>query len=249
MGYAWCIGTAIGSCDVLPFEDPHRLLPSRETWTNSALAVLDPNLQDGDYYITVRVESNVEYGGPLVTTLHHSTPYQVDTVPPEVADMTLEGYSADQNELSISYTAMYVFTCMCMRVYVLGLTAGLPELYSCTTGLYSCSAGLTLYNRPVQLFSRPVQWCNRPVQLFSRPVQLYNRPVQLFNRPVQLFSRPVQLFSRPLQLYNRSVQLCNRPVQLYNRSVQLFSRADFVQQACTVVQQACTVVQQACTVV
>ena len=106
MGYAWCIGTDIGSCDVLPFEDPHRLLPSRETWTNSALAVLDPNLQDGDYYITVRVESNVEYGGPLVTTLHHSTPYQVDTVPPEVADMMLEGYSADQNELRVSYTAM-----------------------------------------------------------------------------------------------------------------------------------------------
>ena len=113
MGYAWCIGTALGSCDVLQLEDPHRLLPSRESWTHSALAVFDTRLSDGDYYITVQVESNVVYGGPLVTTLHHSIPYRVDAVHPELGNVELSGYNIELNELTISYVARYVYVRIC----------------------------------------------------------------------------------------------------------------------------------------
>ena len=104
-GYAWCIGSSLGSCDILPFEDPHSPLFSTSLWTNSAVASFAERLLDGEYFVTVQAESGVSYGTPLVTTLHHSTPYRVDTQPPSLTDVQVLGYDAELNQLTIDFLA------------------------------------------------------------------------------------------------------------------------------------------------
>ena len=104
-GYAWCIGSSIGSCDILPYEDPHSLLLSTSLWTNSAVASFAERLPDGEYFVTVQAESGVLYGTPLVTTLHHSTPYRVDTQHPNLTDLRVLGYDAELNQLTLDFVA------------------------------------------------------------------------------------------------------------------------------------------------
>jgi hypothetical protein len=35
-------------------------------------------ISDGQYFVTVRALNEVKYGGPLATTVCHTTPYTVD---------------------------------------------------------------------------------------------------------------------------------------------------------------------------
>lgn len=102
--HTWCIGTSIGSCDLLPPTDPHADLglTTRETWTNTGLASFQ-NLSDGSYYVTVQAVSNVIYGGPLATTVHHSTPYIIDTSPPIVNEVYNVQYNLTSNYLNLEY--------------------------------------------------------------------------------------------------------------------------------------------------
>ena len=105
-GYTWCIGTSIGSCDVMPHVDPHAQLGliSSEAWTYSGLASpLD--LPEGAYYITIRATNQIAYGGPLFTTVQHSTPYIVDTTPPIVSDAVDIDYNSSTNQLSVGFRA------------------------------------------------------------------------------------------------------------------------------------------------
>ena len=103
-GYTWCIGTTIGSCDIQPMVDPHvtRGLFSQEAWTRSAVAT-DLELSEGIYYITISATNDIAYGGPLFTTVHHSTPYMVDTTPPVVDDIINISYNTSTNRLSVDY--------------------------------------------------------------------------------------------------------------------------------------------------
>ena len=104
-GYTWCIGTSIGFCDILPFTDPHRAngILSREAWTLAGVAT-GLSLPEGAYYISVRATNDIAYGGPLFTTVHHSTPYMVDTTPPVVSDTVDISYNTSTNQLSADYT-------------------------------------------------------------------------------------------------------------------------------------------------
>ena len=104
-GYAWCIGTSIGSCDILPFEDPHTFLLSTSLWTNSAVAAFTNRLPDDEYFVTVQAESDVSYGTPLVTTLHRSTPYTVDTQHPSLTNVQVLGYDAELNQITLDFVA------------------------------------------------------------------------------------------------------------------------------------------------
>lgn len=102
--FSWCIGTSVGSCDLLPPSDPHARLGllTRESWTNTGLASFS-NLSDGSYYVTVQAISNIEYGGLLVTTVHHSTPYIIDTTPPTITEVNNIQFNHSTNELSLDY--------------------------------------------------------------------------------------------------------------------------------------------------
>ena len=104
--YTWCIGTILGSCDVLNQTDPHAHfgLSNRQAWTNAGLAS-SLDLTDGAYYISVQAINNVEYGGPLVTTVQHSTPYIIDTSPPILTEVESIDYDVLTNELSLNYSA------------------------------------------------------------------------------------------------------------------------------------------------
>ena len=104
--YTWCIGTSVGSCDVLPHTDPHTALGlvSADTWTYTGV-FSDQYLPDGAYYVTVRATNGIAYGGPLFTTVQHTTPYKVDTTPPFVSEDARVSYNASTNQLTVEYEA------------------------------------------------------------------------------------------------------------------------------------------------
>lgn len=56
--------------------------------------------------MTVQAISNLEYGSPLATTVHHSTPYIIDTSPPMLTEVSDIEYNITTDELSLNYTAI-----------------------------------------------------------------------------------------------------------------------------------------------
>ena len=104
--YTWCVGTSLGSCDVLNQTDPHAHfgLSNQQAWTNTGLAS-SLDLSDGSYYMSVQAINNIEYGGPLVTTVQHSTPYVIDTSPPVLTEVESIEYNDLVNELRLNYLA------------------------------------------------------------------------------------------------------------------------------------------------
>ncbi|KAK3612515.1 hypothetical protein CHS0354_024486 [Potamilus streckersoni] len=98
-GYSWTVGTKVCEELIHPHYDPHRHLFDRSQWTNSGQIYPLPapftTLPDGTYYITVRALNNVQYGGPLATTICHTTPYVVDTSPPFVYEIFNIKYNED----------------------------------------------------------------------------------------------------------------------------------------------------------
>ncbi|KAK7493737.1 hypothetical protein BaRGS_00015066 [Batillaria attramentaria] len=82
-GYTWAVGTTVCGTDVASFRDPHTSIPNPDDWTYTGL-VKDLHLQDGRYYTTVQAVNDVLHGGDLVTTVCHSTPFVVDTSPPNM---------------------------------------------------------------------------------------------------------------------------------------------------------------------
>ncbi|XP_066264364.1 uncharacterized protein [Branchiostoma lanceolatum] len=101
-GYTWSVGTTQCEENIHPHKDPHAHLFDESEWTHTGLAhPLD--LEDGLYYVTVRAINKVEYGGPLATTVCHSTPYAIDNTEPfihEVFDML---YDEKMYIISASY--------------------------------------------------------------------------------------------------------------------------------------------------
>ncbi len=104
--YTWCVGTSLQSCDFIPPRDPHEHLNSRQYWTNLGLET-SLQLSNGSYYVTIQAVSAVEYGGPLVTTVHHSTPYIVDVTPPYLTGVQVLAYNTSSNRLLLAYSSRY----------------------------------------------------------------------------------------------------------------------------------------------
>ena len=103
-GYTWAVGTTICGTDILDFTDPHDHLSSKSFWTNSGFEK-GFHLSDGAYYVTVQALNNAELGGSLVTTVCHSTPFIVDTRPPEFKGVTDIVYDEDFDLIAIYYEA------------------------------------------------------------------------------------------------------------------------------------------------
>ncbi|VDI76845.1 Hypothetical predicted protein [Mytilus galloprovincialis] len=107
LGYAVFVGKSV--CDDLihPHYDPHKHLFEVSQWTHTATIYPIPapyqTLPDARYYISVRALNNVEYGGPLATTVCHSTPISVDNSPP----LALEIYDISYNEITSTIRAKH----------------------------------------------------------------------------------------------------------------------------------------------
>nr|XP_006817093.1 PREDICTED: uncharacterized protein LOC100376421 [Saccoglossus kowalevskii] len=95
LGYTWAVGTDVCQEDIHPHTDPHE-------WTNKGIAH-SLSLPDGFYYVTVRAINNVEFGGPLATTVCHSTPLAIDNTPPYVHDIFNIEYDEDTCIISEEY--------------------------------------------------------------------------------------------------------------------------------------------------
>nr|XP_006817933.1 PREDICTED: uncharacterized protein LOC100377080 [Saccoglossus kowalevskii] len=90
-GYTWTVGTDHCLDDIHPHKDPHSHLFDESEWTHTGIA--HPlELDDGQYHVTVRALNKVEFGGPLATTVCHTTPYTIDNTPPLVHDVNLIEY-------------------------------------------------------------------------------------------------------------------------------------------------------------
>ena len=106
--YTWCISSSLSyNCDILSRTDPHNGETDQQYWTNSGLAKFS-DLLDGSFYITVDVINGAGYGGSLVTTVHHSTEYIIDTQPPEIDELNIDDYDINTNRLNISFNVRYV---------------------------------------------------------------------------------------------------------------------------------------------
>lgn len=60
---------------------------------------------DGKYYITVRAINRVEYGGPLATSVCHSTAYAIDNSPPIVYEIFNVQYNEETYNLTLSHNS------------------------------------------------------------------------------------------------------------------------------------------------
>ncbi|XP_022102001.1 uncharacterized protein LOC110985344 [Acanthaster planci] len=80
-GYTWSIGYDVCDDDVSMHIDPHAHLFDESEWTHQGL-VVNVNLPDGAYFITVRALNKVQFGGPMALTVCHSTPLVIDNTPP-----------------------------------------------------------------------------------------------------------------------------------------------------------------------
>lgn len=63
--------------------------------------------EDGTYYTTVRALNNVQYGGPLATTVCHTAPYIVDMSPPFVWEIFDIKYDEDTFQLNATHNSRY----------------------------------------------------------------------------------------------------------------------------------------------
>ncbi|XP_046562951.1 uncharacterized protein LOC124271844 [Haliotis rubra] len=109
LGYSLTVGTQICEELIHPHHDPHRHLFDESEWTHTGLispipAPYDP-LPDGKYYITLRALNKVDYGGPLVTTICHTTPLVVDNSPPLLYEIYNVSYNEDTFFINAQYNA------------------------------------------------------------------------------------------------------------------------------------------------
>ncbi len=105
MAYTWCISSSTDyTCDILQQENPHGSVTEQAYWTNTGLARFSKLLHDGPYYITVDAINGAGYGGALVTTIHHTTPYILDTTPPITEYLAITEYDGVQNVLTVDFS-------------------------------------------------------------------------------------------------------------------------------------------------
>ncbi|KAJ8321023.1 hypothetical protein KUTeg_002610 [Tegillarca granosa] len=91
LGYTITVGFKPCEDSVHGWHDPMKHFYHESQWTHSAM--INPIdapytiMPDGKYYVTVRALNKVEYGGPLSTSVCHTTPYIIDNSPPIVYEI------------------------------------------------------------------------------------------------------------------------------------------------------------------
>ncbi|XP_055957638.1 uncharacterized protein LOC126824831 [Patella vulgata] len=107
LGYSFTAGHKLCEELIHPHHDPHRHLYDESEWTNTGVIKRDVDnvLSDGVYYVTVRALNKVEYGGPLATTICHSTPYIIDNSKPFIHEVFNVEYEEETKDLSVEYNS------------------------------------------------------------------------------------------------------------------------------------------------
>nr|XP_006820036.1 PREDICTED: uncharacterized protein LOC102804939 [Saccoglossus kowalevskii] len=101
-GYTWSVGVSKCLDNIHPHTDPHAHIYDESEWTHQGIA--SPLfLEDGHYFITVRAINGVEFGGPMATTVCHTTEYTIDSTPPFVYDVYEWEYDDVTCELFVNY--------------------------------------------------------------------------------------------------------------------------------------------------
>ncbi|XP_063408925.1 uncharacterized protein LOC134692405 [Mytilus trossulus] len=107
LGYTIYVGMAVCEDLIHPHHDPHKHFFEKSQWPHNAMIYPIPapyeTLPDDKYYITVRALNEVEYGGPLATTVCHSKPLGVDNSPPHVWEI----YDIRYDENTYNLTAKH----------------------------------------------------------------------------------------------------------------------------------------------
>ncbi|XP_076085326.1 uncharacterized protein LOC143056125 [Mytilus galloprovincialis] len=103
------VGTEICEEKIHEHHDPHSHLYDSSQWTHSAMISPLPapyeQLPDDQYFITVRAINGVKYGGPLATTVCHTTPYIVDNSPPIIYELYNIQYDEFQYNLTYRHNS------------------------------------------------------------------------------------------------------------------------------------------------
>ncbi|KAK3609657.1 hypothetical protein CHS0354_035942 [Potamilus streckersoni] len=103
-GYSWTVGYDVCQEFLHPHHDPHKHLLDPSQWTHDG-QIYPLKLADGKHYVTVRALNQVQYGGPLGTSICHSTPYMVDTSPPFVNEVYNIKYDEETFLIEANYNA------------------------------------------------------------------------------------------------------------------------------------------------
>ncbi|XP_060074374.1 uncharacterized protein LOC132554093 [Ylistrum balloti] len=103
-GYTWMVGQTVCTQDIVEESDPHKHHSSEKYWTHNGYEK-NLHLQDGPYYVTVRALNNIVFGGALVTTVCHSTPFTVDTTAPIFTKVLDIFYDEDFDLLAVYFNA------------------------------------------------------------------------------------------------------------------------------------------------
>ncbi|XP_077996024.1 uncharacterized protein LOC144449371 [Glandiceps talaboti] len=104
-GYTWTVGKEPCLDDIHPHKDPHSHLFDESEWTHIGLAypLSVPFLPDGQYHVSVRALNKVKFGGPMATTVCHSTPYTIDNTAPLVNEVFNVHYDDADCMISAEY--------------------------------------------------------------------------------------------------------------------------------------------------
>ncbi|OWF48074.1 Delta-like protein 1 [Mizuhopecten yessoensis] len=98
------VGESVCSQDIVKESDPHQHYSSEKYWTHSGYEK-NLHLQDGPYFVTIRALNNVVFGGALVTTVCHSTPFTVDTTAPIFTKVLDIFYDEDFDLFAVYFNA------------------------------------------------------------------------------------------------------------------------------------------------
>ncbi|VDI73733.1 Hypothetical predicted protein, partial [Mytilus galloprovincialis] len=109
LGYTIYIGRDVCEDLIHPHHDPQKHFFEKSQWTHNAMIYPIPapyeTLPDGEYYITLRALNEVQYGGPLATTVCHTTPLTVDNSPPLVWEVYDIQYDEDTYNLTAKHNS------------------------------------------------------------------------------------------------------------------------------------------------
>ncbi|XP_033637389.1 uncharacterized protein LOC117298318 isoform X2 [Asterias rubens] len=103
-GYTWSIGYNVCNDDVSSHIDPHAHLFDESQWHHQGL-VVNVNLPDGAYFISVRALNKVEFGGPMALTVCHSMPLIIDNTPPIIDSISNITYESSIGRIALQVNA------------------------------------------------------------------------------------------------------------------------------------------------
>ncbi|KAL5015119.1 hypothetical protein ScPMuIL_009389 [Solemya velum] len=195
-GYSWAVGHKLCEEMIHPHHDPHKHLLDETQWTHYGMIHPIPEpyqiLADGKYYISVTALNKVQYGGPLSTTVCHSTPLSVDNSPPEIYEIFNIQYDEVIYELFMEYNASDPHSDIAHVDLCLGFTTrtcDVLEYERYTAGTNITHFMPTLPNgRPIWIKLRAVNYVDlRTIKVSDQPIIIDNTaPIagNLYDGPV-----------------------------------------------------------------